>query len=340
MKKKKSGKKVNRKKTRNSILFFILIIFFSYFLSSCSSPLKNEKISVSGIYFDTIVQIDAWGTKSSILEKCLKICENYENTLSNKIESSEVSKINASGGNPVSVSDETLELISLGIYYSELSGGKFDITIAPLSSLWNFTENPDGIVPDASDIEEACSHIDYRNIQIDREAHTVTLLDPQARIDLGGIAKGYIADRLKTYLVQEGVEHALINLGGNVLTLGGTWEDRPFRIGIQRPFDEKNTPLDVLEIEDRSVVSSGNYQRYFEKDGQIYHHILNPETGYPYENHLLQVTIISDYSADGDALSTCCFALGLEKGSALIESLENTQAVFVTDDYRLHYVGI
>lgn len=317
-----------------------LLLFISIFLlTSCSSPPKNEKLSVTGIYFDTVVQIDVWGADTAVLDECKKICENYEKLFSNKIEGSEISRINASAGAPVEVSPETLDLISLGIHYCELSGGKFDITIAPLSDLWNFTDNPEHVIPDAAAIEEACSHIDYRNILVNKKACTVTLQDPQAKIDLGGIAKGYIADQLKAYLKKEGVGHALINLGGNVLTLGTSYDGSPFRVGIQKPFDEQNVSIDVVEINDRSVVSSGVYQRYFEKDGTLYHHILNPETGYPYDNNLLQATIITDSSADGDALSTCCFALGLEDGSALIKSLNDVQAIFVTKDYQLHYIG-
>lgn len=318
---------------------FSIAILLIASLISCSSPQKSEKLTVTGIYFDTFVRIEAWGAKSSTLEQCKTICEDYENLFSNKIETSEISKINASAGNPVKVSAETLELISRGIDYCELSGGKFDITIAPLSDLWNFTDNPDGLIPEQAAIEEARSHVDYKTIHVDKESCTVTLNDPQAKIDLGGIAKGYIADQLKAYLKSEGVEHALINLGGNVLALGGAYDGSPFRIGIQKPFDEQNSSIDIVEIEDRSVVSSGIYQRYFEKGGTIYHHILNPETGYPYSNNLLQATIISDSSMDGDALSTCCYALGLEDGSALIECLDNVQAVFVTEDYQLYYVG-
>lgn len=323
------------KKAASLFITILLIVM----LISCSSPQKSEKLTVTGIYFDTVIQIDAWGTKASTLEHCKTICEDYENLFSNKIETSEISKINASAGNPVKVSEETLELISRGIDYCELSGGKFDITIAPLSDLWNFTDNPKGNLPEQSAIEEARSHVGYKTIQVDKDSCTVTLNDPQAKIDLGGIAKGYIADRLKAYLKSEGVEHALINLGGNVLALGTAYDGTPFRIGIQKPFDEQNSTIDILEIEDRSVVSSGIYQRYFEKDGTIYHHILNPETGYPYSNNLLQATIISDRSMDGDALSTCCFALGLNDGSTLIESLDHVQAIFVTEDYQLHYVG-
>ena len=319
--------------------FYFITIMLLLALTSCSSPRRDEKLSVTGIYFDTVIQIDAWGVSTSVLDECKKICENYESLFSNKIETSEISRINASAGTPVKVSQETIELISLGLDYCELSGGKFDITIAPLSDLWNFSEQPEHTVPDAVAIEEARSHVDYRKVLVDENACTVTLQDPQAKIDLGGIAKGYIADRLKEYLKKEGIEHALINLGGNVLTLGASCDGSPFRIGIQKPFDEQNTPIDIVEIQDRSVVSSGVYQRYFKKDGRLYHHILNPETGYPYANHLLQATVITGSSADGDALSTCCFALGLEEGSALIESLEDVQAVFVTEDYRLHYVG-
>lgn len=319
--------------------FYFITIMLLLTLTSCSSPRRDEKLSVTGIYFDTVIQIDAWGVSTSVLDECKKICENYESLFSNKIENSEVSRINASAGTPVKVSQETINLIALGLDYCELSGGKFDITIAPLSDLWNFTDRPEHTVPDAGAIEEARSHVDYRKVLVDENACTVTLQDPQAKIDLGGIAKGYIADRLKEYLKKEGIEHALINLGGNVLTLGASFDGSPFRIGIQKPFDEQNTPIDIVEIQDRSVVSSGVYQRYFKKDGRLYHHILNPETGYPYANHLLQATVITGSSADGDALSTCCFALGLEEGSALIESLEDVQAVFVTEDYRLHYVG-
>ncbi len=321
------------------VLFSCILCILAGILSSCASPRENEKRTVTGLYFDTVIQIEAWGTTETVLEHCLEICADYENRFSNKIPGSEISKINAAAGAPVPVSKDTLDLISKGLYYSQLSGGKFDITIAPLSDLWDFKDPEKKTIPDPASMEEACSHVDYKKVSVDRKSGTVTLLDPHARLDLGGIAKGYIADRLKVYLKGEGVEHALINLGGNVLALGQTYDERPFRIGIRKPFDKKNTPIDTLEIDDCSVVTSGIDQRYFEAQGKIYHHILNPMTGYPYENDLLQVTILSESSADGDALSTCCFALGLEKGSDLITSLEDVRAVFITKDYQLHVVG-
>ena len=257
-----------------------------------------------------------------------------EGLFSATIDTSEVSEINQAEGKPVTVSPETAELISKGVEYGRLSNGRFDVTIAPASSLWNFTDNTENTIPDPEKLDEAVSHIDYSCIQI--EGNTVTLTDPEARIDLGGIAKGYIADRLKEYLISEGIEHALIDLGGNMLTLGGRYDGTAFRIGIQRPFAETGTVMAAVSVRDKSVVSSGDYERYFEKDGVVYHHILDPDTGYPVQNDLDQVTIISDESVDGDALSTTCFTLGLEEGMKLIRSLDGVEAVFVTKDGKLH----
>lgn len=156
-------------------------------------------------------------------------------------------------------------------------------------------------------------------------------------INLGAIAKGYIADKMKEYLVEQGVKSAIIDLGGNVLCVGEKTDASPFRVGIRKPFADRSETAAIMEISDKSVVSSGVYERFFKKDGVLYHHILNPKTGYPYENNLISVTIISDESTDGDGLSTTCFALGLEKGMELVNSLSDVQAVFITDDYELHY---
>ena len=152
-----------------------------------------------------------------------------------------------------------------------------------------------------------------------------------------GFAKGYIADRLKDYLVSQDVKSAIINLGGNVLCIGEKTDNSAFKIGIQKPFADRSETIAVMDIRDKSVVSSGIYERCFEQDGTLYHHLLNPKTGYPYDNGLIAVTIISDQSVDGDALSTTCFALGLEDGMKLAESLDDVQAFFVTSDYEIHY---
>nr|WP_324613905.1 FAD:protein FMN transferase [Mediterraneibacter catenae] len=319
---------------RKTACMAAVCILFTAALTGCSTPPKSESLTMNGMYFDTVVQIEAWGASQEIMDHCRQMCEEYEQILSATIDTSEISEINHAKGQPVTVSDETAELIVKGIEYGDLSGGLFDITIEPASSLWNFTDNPEGELPDEDALAEAVSHIDYRCIQV--EGNTVTLTDPEAQIDLGGIAKGYIADRLKEYLESQGIEHALIDLGGNMLTLGGRYDGSDFRIGLQEPFADTGTVIAAVTVNDQSVVTSGDYERYFEKDGVIYHHILDPDTGYPIQNDLDQVTIISDESVDGDALSTTCFALGLEDGLELIQSLDGIEAVFVTKDGEIH----
>ena len=323
---------MKQKKLTEFCITAVLIMVVT--LNGCTVPPKSESLTMTGTYFDTVVQIEVWGADQEIMEHCRQMCEDYEQMLSATIETSEISRINNAGGEPVEVSDETAGLIEEGIKYGDISDGQFDITIASATDLWNFTDNEEKILPDPDELAEAVTHIDYHCIKV--EGNTVTLTDPETRIDLGGIAKGYIADRLKEYLKDEGIEHALIDLGGNMLTLGRRYDGNDFRIGIQKPFADTGTAMAVVSVNDKSVVTSGDYERYFEKDGVIYHHILDPDTGYPVQNDLDQVTIISDQSVDGDALSTTCFAMGLEDGLELIRSLDSIEAVFVTKDGEMH----
>ena len=286
---------------------------------------------------NTFVTVTLYDTDDQeILDGCFDLCAEYENLLSRTKETSEIYRLNhrAEGERSLQVSEKTAQVIAKGLEYSRLSDGAFDITIEPLSSLWDFTaENPQ--VPPEEAIREARERVNYRNVSV--EGNTVTFADDVTTIDLGAIAKGFIADQIKNYLEGEGVESAIINLGGNVLCVGARPDETPFRIGIQRPFAERNEVAGALDIEDMSVVSSGVYERHFIQDGVNYHHLLNPRTGYPYENGLVQVTIISRDSVDGDGLSTTCFALGIEEGSELLESLEDTYGIFMTEDGETYY---
>lgn len=314
------------------ILVFAGLIYGVYRNSSVEET--DTSISKTGFYFDTVIKITLYNSDDAdYLDGCFALADKYENLLSATIESSDVSKINAANGSPVTVSPETAELIREGIDYGTLSSGQFDITIGKLSSLWDFSENP-GIVPDADAIASAVSTINYQNITV--SGNTVTLNDPDATIDLGGIAKGFIADKMKAYLNENGITSGIINLGGNVLIIGPKEDGSDYRIGIQKPFSDTGTALATVSIPDGTVVSSGVYERYFKKDGVLYHHLLNPKTGYPYENDLTGVTIICSRSVDGDGLSTTCFSLGLEDGMKLIESLPDTEAIFITSDGELH----
>lgn len=304
-------------------------------LSGCSGLPRERSQTYTDTLFDTVISVQIFDSvDEDVLKGCEKLCKKYDSMFSNKIEDSEISRINSAGGNPVEVSKETIKLIKKGIYYSVMSDGVFDITIAPVSNLWDFkAETP--LVPSPEAIAEAVSHVNYENIII--RDNTVKLTDPHAGIDLGAIAKGYIADRIKDYLEEEGVRHAMINLGGNVLAMGSKLDGSDYNIGIQKPFDETGEPITSVKISDKSVVTSGIYQRYFKADGKIYHHILDPNTGYPCENNLYSVTILTDSSLTADALSTTCFLLGYDRGMKLINQLDNVDAVFITNDNQIHY---
>ena len=313
----------------NKLILLCLIIIF---LCGCSMTTK-EPLSMTGFHFDTVITITLYDSKDEeILNTCFEYCKEFENLVSRTIKTSDVAKINLANGQPVKVSDTTIELLKRGIEFGKLTDGAFDITIAPLMELWDIKNNP-GNIPSEADIADALSHVNYKNIII--EENTVTLTDPKSAIDLGGIAKGYMADQLKEYLLSEGVTSAIINLGGNVLTVGEKPDGTAFNIGIQKPFAEQNATITSVSVKDSSVVTSGSYERYFEVNDAIYHHIINTETGYPCNTGLHSVTILSEESVDGDALSTACFVLGLEEGQKLVESLDDIDVIFVTDNYEI-----
>lgn len=320
-----------------------------------TSTTGNEPISISSIKLNTAVQITIYDSQDkALLDDCLALCDKYELIFSRTNEKSELYKLNHRKDTsdkdtntdrqttpyPVSgtadtwhISEDLAALLSEGLDITRESDGAFDIAIAPLTSLWDFTAE-DPKAPDDADIQKVLSLCSSDGVTIDGQ--DITLPSDDIQFDVGAIAKGYIADRLKDFLVKKGVNSAIINLGGNVLCIGSKPNGTPFKIGIQKPFADRNETEAVMDITGKSVVSSGIYERCFKQGGKLYHHILNPQTGYPYENGLISVTIISDQSVDGDALSTTCFALGLEDGLKFAEK-KGVQAVFITEDYELHY---
>ena len=319
------------------LLFFAALLIFCFFLTGCASS-STEPISRTGFYFDTVIDIKVYDkTDETLLDECMKMCAHYDNLLSTTKENSDVWNINHAEGKPVKVDPETILLLQKALYYANLTDGRFDPTIGGVSSLWNFSGNTPGPVPDEKKIAEALRHVSYHDIVLDASADTITLSDPETQLDLGAIAKGYIADQLKKYLKKEGVASAIINLGGNVLLVGSKPDGSAFNIGIQKPFADNSTYITTVSASDQSLVSSGSYERYFEQNGKMYFHILDSATGYPVDTDLVGVTILSAESVDGDGLSTTCFILGLDKGMKLIESIPGTDAVFITKDDQLHY---
>lgn len=298
-----------------------------------------DPITTTDFKLNTVVTISIYDSDdTSLLDGCLEICDKYEAMFSRTMTSSEIYRLNhgeLADENGVShLSEETADLIGRGLEYGQLSQGRFDIAIGPISSLWDFTSD-DPQVPDDSLIQDALPLVNYQDVTLDGQ--DLTFQKEGMELDLGAIAKGYIADRIKDYLLENGVESAIINLGGNVLCVGSRPDGTPFRVGLQKPFGDRNETIGTIAVSDLSVVSSGIYERYFERDGVLYHHLLDPSTGYPYNNDLVAVTILSEESTDGDGLSTTCFALGLEEGMKLVESLDGVEAMFITQDDELHY---
>lgn len=308
----------------------IMSLVMLLILCGCAN---NEPLSRTQILLDTQVTITLYDQPSSnILDECFEICKKYELLLSRTNPESELYKLNQQDKNePIKISDELAKVIQIGLDYSEVSNGNFDITVGRLIDLWDFKASQP-VAPKQSDIDQALTTVSYKNINLD--SNLIRFSNPDTIIDLGAVAKGYIGDRIKDYLIKQGINSAIINLGGNVLCVGKKGTD-DFRIGITDP--QGNDDIIRLNINDQSVVTSGIYQRYFEVDGKYYHHILSPQTGYCYNNGLASVSIISDDSVDADALSTVCFTLGLEQGLKMINGMDGVEAIFIDVNNSIIY---
>jgi len=326
---------LQKTKKFNFALIFTASFLLVFSLTSCDffNEKKDVKFTETGFFLDTVVSVTVYSEDDSQwLDDSLELCGKYEKIFSRTDPESELYKLNSAGS--MEVSEPLLEVLETAIYYCELSSGRFDLSMGAVSDMYGFSsENP--TLPSPEDISEKLSHTGWEKILI--EGNRVTLSDPEAVIDLGAIAKGYIADALADMLRSKGVESAIIDLGGNILCLGTKPDGSNFKVGIQFPVMDSNLLITTASVKDMSVVTSGVYQRWFERDGQTYHHILDPETGYSLNNGLISVSIISKSGMDCDALSTTAFSMGLEDGMALINSLPDTWAVFITEDMETHY---
>ena len=307
---------------------FAVILTAMLICSGCSEQKELPKQTEVGFYLDTVITLSAYAEDAQVLKDALEECGRYEQLLSRTVEGSDVWRINHAEGEPVAVSDDTIAILQCAGRISELSGGAFDATIAPVSTLWDFTSGS-AELPEAETIAKAAELVDYTKVVIDGNRVT---LPAGMMIDLGGIAKGYIADRIKTYLENRGVKHAILSFGGNVVAIGTKPDGSQWTVGIQDIDKGTGTSMLKTRISGGSVVTSGIYERGFDLDGVRYHHLLSPDTGWPAQNELASVTIISDSSMEGDALSTAAFVLGPEKGMELIESMKGVEAVFIARD--------
>lgn len=297
----------------------------------------NKYFEIETICMGTIISQKVYGNNAEAaaikVEEEMKRLEYIMNFFS---ETSEVTKINkASGLNEVEACAEVLFVLNKAKYYSEICKGAFDITVGPLAKLWGIFTS-DAKVPSKEEIDKALSLVGYKDIIIDNGLGEVKLKKKGQRIDLGAIAKGYAADRAKDIYRQYNIESAFINLGGNVVVWGSKEDKTPWRIGIQNPFLERGTCLGYVNILDKTVVTSGDYVRFFEKDNKKYHHLIDPRTGYPSDSGLVSVTVIADKSIGADAISIGIFILGLDEGIKVINSLKGMDIIIVTKNNELY----
>ena len=298
-------------------IIFMFFLFLGIIISK--SGIKKE-YKTTEFLFDTTCSVTVYGKDAkNISKEAFALIEKIHNDTNFFSENSDVSKINnAKPGESVKISNFTCDIIARCLEISEKSGGAFDITIAPVSVLWDFKGSSPSL-PDNKEIEIAKSLVDYTALTLDVENQRVTKTK-DIKIDLGAAAKGYACDKAREIFEKNNIS-AIIDLGGNVVCTGKNpnTKDGIWRIGLQVPFEATGTFEKIIEISSGSVVTSGTYQRYFEIDKKNYHHIIDPETGYPKDASYNAVTIVTDSALLADCLSTACFVLGENKGKDLAE---------------------
>jgi thiamine biosynthesis lipoprotein len=308
-------------------------------LAGCSDT-PPEPETRTQLLLGTTVSIRIYeGATDAAFERAFERVRDIEEKMSTNTtdySSTELIEVNRNAGKqPVEVSEDTFYVVERALEYSRMTDGAFDVTIGPLVDLWGIGTEYAG-VPSEAAIEEHLALVDYRRVELDPVDRTIYLPREGMGLDVGGIAKGYAAEEAARILRDEGIEHALLDFGGNILAVGVKPDGTRWRIGIQNPQESRGEFLGIVEDEEMTVVTSGDYERFFTKDGVRYHHIVNARTGYPARTGLSSVTIVSEDSTEADALSTAVYVMGVERGAELIENLDGIEAAFVTKDRSVY----
>ena len=316
------------------LLIILVIILILIFLTRNYEKTPTIKNFYS---LGTIINLKVFGRKAEkAIEEAVERLIDIDNKMSAFKSYSEISKININAGTLAQVvSTDTYFVIKKAIEYSELSAGTFDPTIRPLVTLWNIGTGEERI-PEKNEIEQTLKLVNYKDIILDESNSSIKLKKQNQALDVGGIAKGFAADEVKNILLKYGIHSAIIDLGGNVFALGNKIDGTPWNVGIQNPFKPRGEYIGIFSVKDKSVVTSGNYERFFIKDNITFHHIIDPKTGYPSKSRIISATIISDNSIDGDGLSTGVYIMGINKAMELIESIIGVDAIFITEDKQIY----
>jgi len=327
-------------RTSRLALAILVLVFLTFGLFYRYQVQRESAIHErSGLVMGTFVSLRAAGPRAPVaLDAALDELDRVERLFSYNIPGSDVSRLNdAAGRGPVDLDAETILVLTAAQRIAELSGGAFDATVAPLVDAWGFRPDvEEQQVPTSGDLAAALARVDYRRLRVDTATNQAELLDAGMAVDLGGIAKGYAVDRVAAVLRDHGVTSALIDVGGNVYGLGLRPDGQPWRIGLQHPRDTTEL-LGIMPLTERSIATSGDYQRFFVQDGETYHHVIDPHTGWP-ATAMISIAIVAPTGMEADAVSTAAFVLGPQDGLALVRSL-GFEAVMYTNDGQVQVTG-
>ena len=315
------------------VTYLLMMLMVLVLLTACgqAKPYIADGFAMGTLITQEIYDADSKKTSEEVSAKI----KSLEELMTINAPGGDINKLNENAGKGyVELNAETITVLKSARKISELSGGAFDITVGPVVKAWGIdTDNPR--LPADETLSKLLSLVNYQDVQIDDENNRASLQKPGQIVDLGGIAKGYAGDAAIEMYKEKGIKSALINLGGNVVAHGSKPDGNAWSVGIQNPGAANGEVIGVVRVSDKAVVTSGGYQKYFEKDGRRYSHIFNPHTGYPADSGLLSVTIIAPSSVDADGLSTAIFVMGLNRGMDLIKRYGQAEAVFITTDQKV-----
>lgn len=336
-------------KQNKKTLFAVFLSFIAFIIVACGNgeeanrepefALLEEPIERKEFLMGTYVVLRVYDeSQEEALDAAISRIKELDEKLDSNRSNSKIGEINqAAGEAPVEVPEDVFSLIEVAEKYSAIPDSGFDYTIGPITDLWRIGFD-DARVPEPEEIEAVLPLVNHEKVELNAENQTVFLTEEGMRIDLGAIAKGYIADEVINVFKEYGVTTAIVDLGGNVVIMGDspTRDTGGFNVGVQNPDSTRGEIIGSINLKDKSIVTSGIYERYIEENGEFYHHLMSPDTGYPFDNDLAGVTIITDKSIDGDALSTVVYAFGLEGGLDYVNNQEGIDAVFVTHDQEIY----
>lgn len=323
----------------------VLLFIFLLLLVSCKSEENisntnnlniNQKVELSDtrLSLGTVCYIKIYGGNQEILNNCFNILDDITDSMAVNLKDSQIYKINELNLNEKFQVDSDLKLIlDKSFEMSEFTKNYFDISLGSIVNLWQIGTDKQHL-PNDIDISNALKSVGLNNIVWDGKYISRKNLD--TKLDLGAIAKGFAADKVSEYLKSQNIKSAIINLGGNVELIGKKPDNSKFKVGIQDPRSDRNQYLGIVELENKTIVTSGDYERYFIENGRRYHHIFDRYTGYPSDKGIMAVAIIHNNSMEADALSTALFAMGKEEGMKLVESLHNVECMYITNDKELY----